>query len=149
MDTIYQNAIISVTDGSKFNINFCTRSLKIDGKYIIKDGQYEGCLGVELCSEADCLKNIESLYLRYKNSVPSERSESKSRKYFFALPEREVSDEDMMFGERRDKAQLELELYVLCQILNGFQWNQETMGKWFWQSKTDKDLVILRKWTEP
>ena len=25
----------------------------------------------------------------------------------------------------------------------------ETMGKWFWQSEKDKDLVILRKWVEP
>ena len=23
------------------------------------------------------------------------------------------------------------------------------MGRWFWQSKQDKDLVILRQWVEP
>ena len=46
-------------------------------------------------------------------------------------------------------AQAELELYVLCQILSGLKWNPETMGCWFWQSKEDKDLVILRQWVEP
>ena len=55
----------------------------------------------------------------------------------------------MLYGERRDKAQIELELYVLCQILGGFKWNPEKMGRWFWQSKVDKDLVILRHWIEP
>ena len=41
------------------------------------------------------------------------------------------------------------ELYLLCQILGGFRWNPETMGHWFWQSRTDRDLVILREWVEP
>ena len=49
----------------------------------------------------------------------------------------------------REKAQFELELYVLCQILNGLKWESEKMGKWFWQSKMDKDLVILKKWVDP
>ena len=55
----------------------------------------------------------------------------------------------MLYGERRDKAQIELELYILCQILNGLEWHPETMGRWFWQSKTDKDLILLRQWVEP
>ncbi len=54
----------------------------------------------------------------------------------------------MLYGERRDKAQIELELYILCQLLNGFQWNTETLGKWFWQSTRDKDLVLLRQWID-
>ncbi|WP_241217455.1 hypothetical protein [Bacteroides gallinarum] len=55
----------------------------------------------------------------------------------------------MLYGERRDKAQAELELYLLCQLINGLEWNPETMGSWFWQGKTDRDLVILRHWVEP
>ena len=66
-----------------------------------------------------------------------------------ALPERNLSDDDMLFGEGRDKAQIELELYILCQIINGLKWNPERMGRWFWQSKVDKDLVILKSWIEP
>ncbi len=149
MKSIYYEAIQAVEDGAKFRVDFNSRSLKINGKYIIQDGKYEGWLGVESCSEEEFFSNVERLYNRYQHSVPSERSESKSRQYFRALPERDVDDESMLFGERRDKAQIELELYILCQIINGFKWNAETMGRWFWQSKVNTDLVILREWVEP
>ena len=148
MNNIYQKAIRDVVDGAKFKIDFSSRSLKLNGKYIIQEGKYEDDLGVISCNENEFISNIEQLYRRYKYSVPSERSESKSRLYFNALSERKLSDDDMLYGERREKAQIELELYLLCQIINGLQWNPETMGKWFWQSKTDKDLVILRSWVE-
>ena len=55
----------------------------------------------------------------------------------------------MLYGERRDKSQIELELFILCQLLCGFKWNPEKFGQWFWQSKEDKELVILRQWVEP
>ena len=97
----------------------------------------------------DFLYTVERLYTFYKHSVPSERSESKSRQYFRALLERELSDEDMLYGKRRDPAQIELELYILCQVLLGIEWNEERMGKWFWQSKEDKDLVILKQLIQP
>lgn len=148
MENIYQSTIQAIENGAKFQVNFQQRSLKLDGKYIIKNGEYEGDLGVKACDERECLSEMEMLYCRYKYSVPSERSESKSRQYFKALPERDLDDDSMMFGERRDKAQVELELYLLCQIINGFKWNTETMGNWFWQSQNDKDLVILRQWVE-
>lgn len=148
MNNIYQEAVQAVADGAKFKVDFQSRSLKLDGKYIIQNGKYEGDLGVLNCSEDGFFTNVEELYHCYKHSVPSERSESKSRLYFKALPERELSDDAMMYGERRDKAQIKLELYILCQVLNGFKWNPETMGKWFWQSKVDRDLVILRNWIE-
>lgn len=148
MDSIYQSAILAVENGAKFQVNFQTRSLKLDGKYLIRDGKYDGELGIETCDETECLQHIEDLYQRYKHSVPSERSESKSKQYFLSLPECDLDDKSMMYGERREKAQIELELYVLCQIINGFQWNPETMGNWFWQSRVDKDLVILRNWVE-
>lgn len=149
MSNIYQNAIQAVEDGAKFKVCFQSRSLKVNGKYIIHDGKYEGELGVQSCSEDEFLATVEELYGRYKNSIPSERSESKSHLYFRALAERDLSDDAMLYGERRDKAQLELELYILCQIVSGLKWNLEKMGNWFWQSKTDKDLVILRGWVEP
>lgn len=149
MSNIYENTVRAVEDGAKFTVDFRSRSLKLNGKYLIEDGRYEGELGILLCSGEEFLANVEELYYRYKHSVPSERSEGKSRRYFTALPERELDDQAMLYGERRDKAQIELELYVLCQILNGLEWVPETMGKWFWQSKADKDLVILRQWVEP
>lgn len=149
MNNIYQETIQSVEGGAKFKIDFQSRSLKVGGKYVIQDGRYEGELGVPHCSEDEFFANVEELYGRYKHSIPSERSDSKSRQYFIALPEKSLCDEAMLYGQRRDKAQIELELYLLCQLLNGFAWNSETMGNWFWQSKTDKDLVILKQWVEP
>lgn len=146
---IYQKAIQAVEDGASFKIDFQSRSLKLNSKYVIKEGKYEDELGVPCCNEKEFLANVEELYRTYKHSVPSERSESKSRQYFLAFPERSLSDDAMLYGERRDKAQIELELYILCQILGGFKWNPEKMGRWFWQSKVDKDLVILRHWIEP
>lgn len=149
MDTIYQQTIRAVSNGAKFKIDFRQRSLKIDGAYVIRDGVYDGELGVPPCTEDEFFSRTEELYRRYKHSVPSERSEGKSRQYFRALPEKDLDDGDMLYGVRRDKAQAELELYVLCQLLGGFRWCPETMGRWFWQSKADKDLVILREWVEP
>lgn len=149
MNDIYQEAVQAVEQGARFSVDFRSRSLKLNGKYVIKDGQYDGELGISACPGEEFFAEVEELYRRYKHSVPSERSESRSRRYFKALSERELSDEDMLYGWRRDTAQLMLELYFLCQILNGFTWNPETMGHWFWQSKNDKDLVILREWVEP
>lgn len=148
MDNIYRKSVQAVEVGARFKIDFPARSLKLRGKYIIQNGKYEGALGISLCSEDEFLANVEELYHRYKHSVPSERSEGKSRRYFMALPEKDLSDDDMLYGEHRDKAQIELELYILCQIINGLKWDSEKMGKWFWQSKVDKDLVILRSWVE-
>ena len=149
MSNIYQEAVQAVEAGAKFMIDFPSRSLKVGGKQIIQNGKYEGELGMKPCTEAEFLSRVEELFHAYKHSIPSERSESRSRRYFTALSERELSDEDMLYGQRRDRAQAELELYVLCQILSGLKWNPETMGRWFWQSKQDKDLVILRQWVEP
>lgn len=148
MDNIYQESIQTVEGGANFKIDFLARNLKLRGKYIILNGKYEGKLGISLSSEDEFLANVEELYLSYKYSIPSQRSESKSRLYFKALHEKELSDEDMLYGQHRDKAQIELELYILCQILGGLKWNPATMGNWFWQSKIDKDLVILRNWIE-
>lgn len=149
MNNIYHEAVQAVEEGAKFSIDFSSRSFKLGGKSVIRNGQYEGELGVEPCTEEEFFANVEDLYRRYKHSIPSERSESRSRRYFTALPEKDLDDEDMLYGQRRDKAQVALELYFLCQILSGLKWNPETMGRWFWQSKQDKDLVLLRQWVEP
>lgn len=51
------------------------RSLKVDGKYVIRNSSYEGVLGVPHCSEEEFFSKVEELYRRYKHSIPSERSE--------------------------------------------------------------------------
>ena len=152
MKTIYNEAIAAVEDGAKFRVDFEHRSLKINGKYIIKDGEYEGELGVDPFENmTTILSEIERLYEEYKNSIPSERSQNKIRVYFNALKENEIADEDMMYGEHREVAQIRLELYLLCCIINDtFQWSElPPYCSYYWQSKKDKNLIILRDWIEP
>lgn len=144
--TIFEKAVDSVTNGEKFKVNLEKRNLKIGNEYLIKDGKYDGVLynGVGFS-----ISTFEDLYQVYKHSRPSERSENKQRKYFKALKLNELEEDDMLYGDDRELAQLSLELYLLCWILSGtFFWDEESMGKWFWQSQNDKDLVILRSWID-
>ena len=146
---IYDKIINAVIDGSKFTVNYQKRTCRVNGKIIVNDMQYDGCLGSYPSTEEEIISKIEQLYQEYKHSVPSERSESHRRYYFKALPEKELSDEDMMYGERREVARCKLELYVLIQLLRGNLYWDGRWGTWFWCSKNDKDLIILRDWIEP
>lgn len=147
METIYNQAIASVDAGAKFRVNFQNRSLKIDGKYVIKDGKYDGDLGVKITNTP--LEAITQLYNRYQHSLPSERSDNKRKCYFQALPEHLLSDEDMLYGQPREHAQIALELYVLGVILNeSLKWDDFAKDLWFWQSPENKDLILLREWVE-
>lgn len=152
MKRIIEDAGELVYGGAKFYINLEKRSLSVNGEYLIKDGEHElplGCWHKEDWPEDKMINALERRYRDYKHSVPSERSESHRRCYFKALPEKSLSDEDMMYGERREYARYELESFVLAMILCGaLTWNP-AWGTWFWQSDNDKDLVILRKWIEP
>ena len=144
--TIFKKAVDAVTNGEKFKVNLEKRNLQIGNEYLIKDGKYDGVLhnGVGFS-----IRTFEDLYQIYKHSRPSERSENKQRKYFKALKLNELEEDDMLYGDDRELAQLSLELYLLCWILSGtFVWDEESMGKWFWQSQNDKDLVILRSWID-
>ena len=83
-----------------------------------------------------------------KHSLPSERSDSKRTKYFKALSIREMTDRQLMIADRREGAQARLEGFILCAIISGkLKWTNE-MGSWFWQSKNDPDLIILKSWIE-
>lgn len=143
----YDEIINAVENGAKFTINFQKRTCRMNGKIVMseedkpKDTPY--------LTHAVVLFAIEQRYKAYKHSVPSERSESHRRYYFKALPEKELSDEDMMYGERREVARCKLELYVLMQLLRGNLAWENRWGTWFWRSENDRDLIILRDWVEP
>ncbi len=143
----YDEIIKEVENGAKFTINFEKRTCRVNGKVVLseKDKPLPGYT----CTREHIMETIELRYIAYKHSVPSERSESHRRRYFRALPEKELADEDMMYEQRRDVAQCKLELYILWQVLRGQLYWSESWGTWFWQSATDKDLVILRTWIEP
>ena len=98
---------------------------------------------------SDVLSWIEILYERYKHSLPSERSDNRRRQYFRALSADQLTDKQMATGESREVARAALEGFILCMIVDGFfVWDEDELGKWFWQSENDPDLVILRNWIE-
>lgn len=46
MGNIYQETVRAVENRARFKVDFQMRSLKVDGKYVIRNGSYEGVLGV-------------------------------------------------------------------------------------------------------
>lgn len=150
MENIWNEAQEKVYNGSTFRISLDKRSFLIDGKYVIKEGKYEGCLGYDTNFPVDAiLAMAEEFYWQYLHSVPSARSEAKYRRYFRALPEYKLSEEDMLYGQHRDITQLRLELFILISILQGaLVWEEFAKDKWFWQSKKHPSLIILRQWIE-
>lgn len=129
-----------VENGEKFFINIENRTLRISGKMIdLNEVEMPEC-------DTDVITEIESRYEAYKYSVPSERSESRRHKYFRALPESQLPDHAMMYGEQREVAMCRLELFVLMAIVRGKLTWHDDWGSWFWQSPADKDLIIFRQW---
>lgn len=133
-----------VRNGAKFTINFQKRTCRVNGKVVNIEVRNDPKVTTE-----DVLETIEFLYEYYKRSVPSERSESHRRYYFKALPEKDLTDEDMMYGDNREVERFKLEFFVLGSIISGKLIWKEEWGSWFWQSPSDKDLIILRDWIEP
>ena len=150
--SIYLELLERVSDGESFYINFEKRNMKVGKDYLIKEGEFDE--SKELVSGVydmrTILNMIGELYQQYKYSLPSERSDNKRRKYFKALPMEEITDEQLMVAERRETSRAALEGFVLCMIVSGqLVWDENVMnGKWFYQSKSDPDLVILRSWVE-
>ena len=154
--SIYEQLVARVSNGEKFHIDFEKRNMKVGKDFLIKEGKYDETqelLGMNF-TNVHCLKDLflelETLYKGYKYSLPSERSDSKRKKYFKALPIEEIPDRYLWLAERREIAQAILEGFVLCMILTGkLVWDEDVMnGKWFYQSKFDPDLIVLRKWVE-
>ena len=148
MENIWNEAQEKVHNGSTFRISLEKRNFLIDGKYVIKEGKYEGCLGYDTNFPVDAiLAMVEEFYWQYLHSVPSARSEAKYRRYFRALPEHKLSEEDMLYGQHRDIAQLRLELFTLISIIQGaLIWEEFAKDKWFWQSPKNRTLTIRKQW---
>ena len=144
-EDLFDKVCREVCNGAKFMVDFKKRSLKLNGEYIVKDGltEYKSYRYIP----DNFLYHVEDFYASYKHSIPSERSDSRGKRYFNPLPEKDLTDEDMLYGIGRDLAQAQLEVYILCCLLEGAKWNEE-WGKWFWQSPNEKDLVLLREWFE-
>ena len=147
--TIYAELMTRVDSGESFHIDFEKRSMKVGKQFLVKDGEYDKERTLSYKPTMGVMQIIEELYQSYKYSLPSERNSGKRKRYFKALSAEEMTDRQLAIGCKRDGAQARLEGFILCMILNGcLQWDEDTMGKWFYQSKNDPDLVILRSWIE-
>ena len=153
--SIYLELIERVDNGETFNIDFEKRTMKVGKDYLVKNGEYDtskelfGKLYEEPYSLQVVLHMIRDLYKNYKYSLPSERSDNKRKKYFKALSVDELTDEQLATGQKRETTQAALEGFILCSIIAGhLVWDEAIMGKWFYQSENDPDLVILRSWIE-
>lgn len=148
-ESVYEIIQRNVHEGKKCIVNLEKKFIKLGTKYAYMPGFVPHDWGIPEMTLEETLMEIERLYDRYRHSIPSERSESRRRKYFYALPVDELEDDDLHFGEPRDVAQAALESFVLLStVVGNLKWDEEKMGKWFWHSKVHPDLIILRKWVE-
>ena len=157
----YTNTIKSVAHGSTFTINLNEKNLRVNGKYIIKNGQFcpkkDGTPSVfsgspaEIFSDKtteDIRSDIRTLYDEYKYSRPTERSGRKQRTAFRALYYDELPDE-ALYGEPRDVAQCALELYILLLAMSKrVEWSEFATNPkhHFYKDEIDGDLIILKDW---
>ena len=83
------------------------------------------------------VQKIEELYAIYKHTLPSKGANSK---YFKALEFDDIADEDLVLTISRQEAKEHLENYI-------WEHGKELdFPGWFWQSKNDPDLIILKEW---
>ena len=147
--TIYEELIQRVHEGETFRVDFEKQTMKVGKKILIKNGEYDmsrKLIGNPTMSVMDI---IDELYKRYKYSLPSERHDGRRKHYFKTLSLDDMTDDSLFIAGRKEIEQARLEGFILCSVLNGtLKWNETTMGRWFWQSKNDPDLVILRSWIE-
>ena len=146
-DEAYRKAVKAVDSGEPFRCDLSKHNLWVGGEPVVTDGSFEGDMGSQAL-DGDPMRRIEELYASYKRSVPSERSERRRRSgcQFMALDLDDLSDDDMVYGERRETAQARLEMFVLFSILSGaLKWH-DSWGTWFWRSEKDRDLVLLKDW---
>ena len=90
--------------------------------------------------EHTTIEMLEAAYAAYKYSVPSEKTMNRTHR-FYALPESELSDDDMLYGMPREEAE-----YALEQLVGDFELPDGS--GWFWQSPNDPYLVVLRSWVK-
>ena len=125
-------------------MNLDTRTARKDGRLIIRNGRPVN--GYHISEEEIGFPLIEKLYAEYKYSAP-DRVRPR-HPYFKALSHGQLPPEAVVRGANRQKARARLEMAVLEGSINGSLAWPEGAG-WFWQSKADPQLVVLKKWVVP
>lgn len=126
------------------SVNLKTHTVKQNDIFLLINGKPQN--GFQLSKEQVTFEKLETLYESYKYSLPD--CQKHKYNYFRALPENKITTKQMILGVKRSKAKAKLEMTLLTGILNkSLQWPDAT--KWFWQSKKDKDFIILKEWFFP
>lgn len=133
----YNEYIDAVENGNKFKINLIDKIA-----YLKKQGKNKKWKRIQIENLINPVswETVEELYRIYKRSIPTNVKLNGNRPYFKAVPVEELDETDIVCGEQRNIAQAMLELYILIADL------EMEEGKWFWQSKEDKDLIVLKQW---
>lgn len=122
-------------------IDMKTHTVTNGKKTLIKNGKPQN--GFQISTEPVSFSQLEELYQTYKHSVPDGLYHK--RNYFKALPFEQLSEKDLIQGANREKSRETLEMALITGILNGsLVWPDDT--KWFWQSSSDKDFILLKDW---
>ena len=103
---IYQEAIQAVENGASFKIDFQTRSFKLNGKYVIKEGKYEGEgeLGVLCCNEkgVPCKYRRTLPHLQTLKSLPNGARVNRTSTLWH-YSRKNLCDDDMLYGSAGTK----------------------------------------------
>lgn len=126
--------VAEVESGKLFRIKFETNQCWLNGKEVTSfepDGLPCNLFNV-----------VELMYADYKNSMPTKNDRGR---YFKAKTADEMTIGEMARGADREVAKATLEGAVLWCKVNDLV---PPINGWFWQSKVDPDLVILKSWVE-
>ena len=146
--SVFTDFLHDVERGKRYRINLKEKTIKINGKQLL-------LLDDLICSDdlvklgltekiSDFWNTVETLYPKYKRSVPSAKKLG-NESHFHADDVEVLTDDELAFNESRCYMQAALEAYVLLSSLNeDVVWQNE--NHWFWQSPVEKNLVILREW---
>lgn len=127
-------------------VNLKTKTLTANRIAVIKNAKLDPKAKIDPKKDLS-LTEIERLYQVYKHSVPSENT--RDSRYFKALPLEELSDEDLKTNTDRKTAKEALEICILLSVITrSIEWQSlaPDQNHWFWQSKNDPDLILLRDW---
>lgn len=66
MEDIYRETVTAIENGANFRIDFQSRSLKVNGRHMIRNGRYDGAPWLPEYGCGDFFTDVEELYRRYK-----------------------------------------------------------------------------------
>lgn len=135
----FEEIFEEIRDGAKWKIDFSTRSFIVNGEKLIDNGEH---IGVQQYDFDVAMADMN--FVAFQHSIPGKNDATNA--YFKGQSYDQLSDLDRLIGEPRELRRLRLEFVVLECLINGAITIPD--GQWFWQSKNNKDFIILRSWIE-